>query len=211
MTLSYRTVWDVHCQWYLIITFTWFEKGGSEVCYKLLYNKVCAVTFLREVRFEVISARNRVWQRKGKSVREEIDHFLKGCSVWPFALGLVARFICHNFIWNLFIPHVSSYISSLWCYFWSDIAFTHYHLCRSWNSWLFCQAMREQTERERERERGYREEAVHSGLSFDCWLLSPISSLLHSLSLPPSLSQSAPHWEKHVQENCKGAELCECV
>ncbi len=46
-----------------------------------------------------------------------------------------------------------------------------------------------------------------------CRVLSP---LCFTHSLPPSLSpslplQSALHWEKHVEENCKCAELCECV
>jgi len=58
---------------------------------------------------------------------------------------------------------------------------------------------------------------MHSGLICvdDCWLQSSICSLLQSLSLPPSLSpslhQSALHWGQHVEENCKCAELCECV
>lgn len=49
-------------------------------------------------------------------------------------------------------------------------------------------------------------------LTAESYLLS--ASLTHSLSpsLPPSLPlQSALHWEKHVEENCKCAELSECV
>lgn len=144
------------------------------------------------------SAPETVWQRKGKSVRQEMDNFLKGCWVWPFALGLVARFICQNFIWNLFTPRVSSYISSSWCCFWSATAFTHYHLCRSpsWKSWLFCQAMREQTERERgvtERKQCMLVYVLTAG----CWVLSPLC-----FTLPPSLLPS-PNLHRTERSMCR--------
>ena len=66
--------------------------------------------------------------------------------------------------------------------------------------------------------RGKKVESVHFGafrcsqqsvvwMSADCWVLC-LFCFAHSL--PLSL-QSALHWEKHVVENCKCAELCECV